>query len=148
MVANSLGGTLPGDLLVHDDPASHPHPYYTPIAHIGSSYLAEPVSYGMRFAQQFAGATLIDLDFDPGDVNATAYAAKFPVPGRPDRRTLIAIINKDAAEDLEIVLPGYRISDRLTAEGLASTTVKFGAVASARTLTIPAASAAILRPTA
>jgi hypothetical protein len=144
MVANSLGGTLPGDLLVHDDPASHPHPYYTPIAHIGSAYIAEPVSYGMRFAQRFAGATLIDLDFDPGDVNATAYAARFPLPGNPAGRILVAIINKDAAEDLEIVLPGYRISDRLTAEGLTSTTVKFGAVAASRTLTVPAASAAIL----
>ncbi len=139
MVANSLGGTLPGDALVHDDPASHPHPYYTPIAHIGNAYIAEPVSYGMRFAQQFAGATLIDLDFDPGDVNATAYAAKFK-----DGKTLIAIINKDAAEDLEITLPGYRISHRLTAEGLTSTTVKFGPVAPSKTQTVPAASAAIL----
>jgi hypothetical protein len=139
MVANSLGGTLPGDALVHDDPASHPHPYYTPIAHIGAAYVAEPVSYGMRFAQQFAGATLIDLDFDPGDVNATAYAARFK-----DGHTLIAIINKDAAEDLEIVIPGYRISQRLTAEGLTSTTVKFGPVAPTKTLTVPAASAAIL----
>jgi hypothetical protein len=139
MVANSLGGTLPGDALVQDDPASHPHPYYTPIAHIGDTYIAEPVSYGMRFAQHFAGSTLIGLDFDPGEVNATAYAARFK-----DGSIRIAVINKDAGDDLELVLPGYRIAERLTAEGLNSTTVKFGPVAPSGTLTIPAASAAIL----
>jgi hypothetical protein len=138
-VAASLGGKLPGDDLVHDDPASHPHPYYTPIAHIGSAFIAEPVSFGMRFAFQFAGATLIDVDFDPGNVNATAYAAKFP-----DGRILVAVINKDASEDLSLTLPNYRIVQRLTAESLTATTVKFGAVAPSRTLTIPAASAAIL----
>jgi hypothetical protein len=143
IIAIGLGGKLPGDDLVHDDPASHPHPYYTPIAHIGAAYIAEPVSYGMRFAQRFAGSTLIDLDFDPGEVNATAYAAR-----SKDGSTLIAVINKDAAEDLELVLPGYRIAERLTAEGLTSTTVKFGPVAPSRTLTIPAASAAILHRTA
>jgi hypothetical protein len=144
MVADSLGGKLPGDDLVHDDPASHPHPYYTPIAHIGSSYVAEPVSFGMRFAQQFAGAALIDLDFDPGDVNATAYAAKFPAAAGQPARTLVAIINKDATQDLELTLPNYRIASRLTAESLTSTTVHFGPTAPTRTLTIPAASAAIL----
>ena len=138
-VAESLGGTLPGDELVHDDPASHPHPYYTPIAHIGSSYVAEPVSFGMRFAQRFAGATLIGLDFDPGSVNATAYAAK-----APDGRILVGVINKDAAQDLQLALPGYRIADRLTAESLTSTAVHFGAVAASGALTVPASSAAIL----
>jgi len=142
MVANSLGGKLPGDELVHDDPASHPHPYYTPIAHIGSSYVAEPVSFGMRFAQQFAGATLIDLDFDPGDVNATAYAAKLP-----SGQILVAVINKDATQDLDLTLPSYRIAYRLTAESLTSTTVKFGAVAASHGTTIPVASAAILHRT-
>ena len=90
MVAESLGGTLPGDALVHDDPASHPHPYYTPIAHIGRRYVAEPVSYGMRFAQRFAGAQMIPIDFDPGAVNATAYAAK--LPGGSDGLVAIMLI--------------------------------------------------------
>ena len=138
-VAASLGGTLPGDELVQDDPASHPHPYYTPIAHLGSSYVAEPVSYGMRFAQQFAGATMVTLDFDPGEVNATAYGAKFK-----DGRTMIAVINKDATQDIEIALPGWRVTQRLTAESLTSATVKFGAVAAAGGIAVPAASAAIL----
>jgi len=101
-VANSLGGTLPGDAIVlaeHGDPATHPHPYYTPIAHIGNDYIAEPVSYGMRFAGLFAGATMIPVDFDPGPVDATAYAAKLP-----DGKLVLAVINKDAQRALQ--LPG------------------------------------------
>jgi hypothetical protein len=103
MVANSLGGKLPGDELVHDNPASHPHPYYTPIAHIGANYVAEPVSFGMRFAQEFAGATLIPVDFDPGAVNATAYAAK-----RANGQIILAIINKDATQPLTPTIAGFR----------------------------------------
>jgi hypothetical protein len=99
MVANSLGGRLPGDDLVKDDPAGHPHPYYTPIAHIGSKYVAEPVFHGMKFAGAFAGAEMMPLEFDPGTVNATAYAGKMP-----DGTSLIAIINKDAANDLSLNL--------------------------------------------
>jgi hypothetical protein len=140
MVANSLGGKLPGDDLVPDDPAGHPHPYYTPIAHIGSSYIAEPVSFGMRFAQQFAGATLIPHDFDPGPANATAYAAKFP-----DGRVIAAIINKDPARNLEVTIEGdWVISDTLTADSLTSTNVKLSAAQAKRT--VPAASAAIFSP--
>ena len=40
--------------------------------------------------------------------NATAYAAKFA-----DGRTLIALINKDATQDLELALPGWRVAERL-----------------------------------
>jgi hypothetical protein len=140
MVAASLGGTLPGEELMTDPTAPHPRPFYTPIADIDGKFIAEPVSFGMRFAQQFAGATMIKLDFDSGDVNATAYAAKFK-----DGRTIVAIINKDATQDLEVALPGWRVAERLTAESLTSTTVKFGAVAVARGITVPAASAAILQ---
>jgi hypothetical protein len=140
MVANSLGGTLPGEELMPDPKVPHPRPFYTPIADIGSSYVAEPVSYGMRFAQNFAGATLLSADFDPGGTNATAYAAKLP-----DGRTLVAVINKDVSQDLELTLPGFHITDRLTAESLTSTTVHYGKTAPERTLRIPAASAALLR---
>ena len=140
MVANSLGGTLPGEELMPDPKAPHPRPFYTPIADIGTSYVAEPVSYGMRLAQQFAGATMIPLDFDPGEVNATAYAAKLR-----DGRTIVAVINKDATQDLELTLPGWHVAERLTAESLTSTVVKFGAVAAGKGTTVPAASAAIFR---
>jgi hypothetical protein len=118
-VATSLGGKLPGDDLVHDDPASHPRPYYTPIAHIGSRYVAEPVSYGMRFAQHFAGAQIVPLDFDPGQVNATAYGAKPPATSN----VLVAIINKDARA-LQVSLP-FRSSavEIVSAESLSATGV-------------------------
>jgi hypothetical protein len=101
-VANSLGGHLPGDDIVlaeHGDPNTHPHPYYTPIAHIGFEYIAEPVSLGMKFAGHFAGQRIIPLDFNPGAVNATAYAS-----GGPDGVHQIAIINKDVTQDLHIDL--------------------------------------------
>jgi hypothetical protein len=122
MVANSLGGKLPGDELVHDNPASHPHPYYTPIAHIGANYVAEPVSFGMRFAQEFAGATLIPVDFDPGTVNATAYAAK-----RANGQIILAIINKDATQPLTPTIAGFRhaIYRSLKAASLTATDVSF-----------------------
>ena len=125
MVATSLGGTLPGDALVHDDPASHPHPYYTPIAHIGSHYVAEPVSYGMRLAQRFAGAQMIPVDFDPGTVNATAYAAKLPGGSPATPSGLIAILNKDATQSLRVALP-FRPSavEIVTAESLSATEVQ------------------------
>jgi hypothetical protein len=138
-VAQSLGGVLPGEELLTNPNEPHPKPFYTPIAQIGDAYVAEPVSFGMRFAQQFAGATVIGVEFDPGDVDATAYAAK-----RPDGRTLVAVINKDATRDLELALPGFRVAERMTAESLTATNVKFGPVAPSRRMTVPAASAAIL----
>jgi hypothetical protein len=124
MVAIGLGGTLPGDALVHDEPASHPHPYYTPIAHIGSRYVAEPVSYGMRFAQRFAGAQIIPVDFDPGPVNATAYAASLPGRESDPSSGLVAIINKDATRSLQVSLP-FRPSavEIVSAESLTATEV-------------------------
>jgi len=140
MVANSLGGKLPGEELMPDRSVPHPRPFYTPIADIDGKFVAEPVSFGMRFAQQFAGATLVKVEFDPGEVNATAYAAQ-----SADGSILVAVINKDAAQDLDLALSGYRIAERLTAESLTSTAVTFGGVAPARPLTIPASSAAILR---
>jgi hypothetical protein len=142
IVANSLGGKLPGDELVHDDPATHPHPYYAPIAHIGSNYIAEPVNFGMRFAQQFAGATVIPHDFDPGPANATAYAAKLH-----DGRTIIAIINKDATRDLEVKIEagGWSAGRRLTADSLTSANIRFEPATTGNRI-VPAASAAIFYP--
>ncbi|HEY4380946.1 MAG TPA: hypothetical protein VGN01_11410 [Acidobacteriaceae bacterium] len=103
-VAASLGGTLPGEELLSDpDHAPNPRPFYTPIADVNGKFVAEPVSFGMRFAQEFAGATAVRLDFDPGTVNATAYAAK-----RPDGKYILAIINKDATQALAPTVAGFR----------------------------------------
>jgi len=116
-VANSLGGTLPGELLMKNPNEPHPKPFYTPIANINGTYTAEPVFYGMLFAQQFAGATLLNVDLNanftpvnaPGQTgvqpiataNATAFAAI-----RPDGKIIIAIINKDVTNDLILRVTG------------------------------------------
>jgi len=108
-VANSVGGFLPGDQLLQaqgatpEQIATHPHPFYTPIATFASDYVLEPVAYGLKFAGSFSGGTLLKTEFstklqDTG-VNATAYAAKLP-----DGHTSVIILNKDAAADLEVEL--------------------------------------------
>jgi hypothetical protein len=108
-VANSVGGSLPGDALLEakgetpEQIAAHPHPFYTPIGTFGSDYVLQPVAYGLKFAGSFSGGTLLKAEFstklqDTG-LNATAYAAKLP-----DRHTSVIILNKDAAADLEVEL--------------------------------------------
>lgn len=140
-VAMSLGGKLPGEDLMSDPNAPHPKPFYTPIAQIDDKYVLEPVAYGMIFAQRFAGATVIPIDFDPGPVNATAYAAK-----HPDGRELIAVINKDATQDLGLGLNlrGWRVAERLTAPSLTANEAHLEPVKIADRGGVPAASAAIL----
>lgn len=108
-VADSVGGTLPGDTLLQskgETPAqiaTHPHPFYTPIAVFDSEYHLEPVAYGLKFAGSFSGGTLLKTEFSSklqaAGVNATAYAAKLP-----GGRTSVIILNKDAAADLEVEL--------------------------------------------
>lgn len=120
MVANSLGGRLPGDDMVKDDPANHPHPYYTPIAHIGSKYLPEPVYFGMLVAQNLAGAQMIPVELDPVPANVSAFAAR-----RPNGDMFLVIINKDEAQSLSLRLPATPRSHRLTyASSLSSSDVK------------------------
>ncbi|HXE06357.1 MAG TPA: hypothetical protein VN612_00585 [Acidobacteriaceae bacterium] len=139
-VAMSLGGKLPGEDLMADPNAPHPKPFYTPIAQIDDKYVLEPVAYGMMFAQRFAGATVVPVAFDPGPVNATAYAAR-----HPDGRQLVAVINKDATQSLRLNLTGggWRTSERLTGKSLDGTDVKL-TPATDLGLHIPAASGAIL----
>jgi hypothetical protein len=108
-VANSVGGSLPGDALLQangetpEQIAAHPHPFYTPIATFGSDYVLEPVAYGLKFAGSFSGGTLLNTDFSTklqaAGVNATAYAAKLP-----SGKSSVIILNKDAAADLEVEL--------------------------------------------
>jgi hypothetical protein len=101
-VAASVGGTLPGESMIKNPNEPHPRPFYTPIADIGGKFVAEPVSFGMRFAEKFSGATIIPLDFDPGPVNATAYAAR-----RANGELIVAVINKDATRTLKPSLAGF-----------------------------------------
>ena len=123
-VANSVGGSLPGDALLAakgetpEQIAAHPHPFYTPIATFGSDYVLEPVAYGLKFAGSFSGGTLLKTDFstklqDTG-VNATAYAAKL-VGGQ----TSVIILNKDAVADVEEELDfGHGMSGAVKSETL------------------------------
>ena len=108
-VANSVGGFLPGDVLLKDSGqtpaqiATHPHPFYTPIATFDSDYRMEPVAYGLKFAGSFAGATFLQGDFtaqlQTAGVDATAYAAKLP-----DGNVSVIVLNKDAQQDVTIGL--------------------------------------------
>jgi len=108
-VANSVGGSLPGDALLQangetsEQIAAHPHPFYTPIATFGSDYVLEPVAYGLKFAGSFSGGTLIKTELttklQAAGVNATAYAAKLH-----GGQTSVIILNKDAVADLELLL--------------------------------------------
>ena len=108
-VANSVGGSLPGDALLEangespEQIAAHPHPFYTPIGTLGSDYQLDPVAYGLKFAGSFSGGTLLKTEFSTklqaAGVNATAYAAKLP-----GGQTSVIILNKDAAVDLAVEL--------------------------------------------
>jgi len=120
-VANSVGGSLPGDALLRDQGAtpeqiaSHPHPFYTPIASFGSQYEMEPVAYGLKFAGLMTGGTFIASDFtgtlQATGVDATACAAKMP-----SGETRVIVLNKDAARDLALELNLGTINGRASVE--------------------------------
>ena len=108
-VANSVGGFLPGDVMLKDQGAtpdqiaSHPHPFYTPIATFDSRYEMEPVAWGLKFAGNFSGAHFIENDIttrlQATGIDATGYAAILP-GGLP----AAIILNKDAARDLTVTV--------------------------------------------
>ncbi len=103
-VANSVGGVLPGDVMLKEHGATpeqiaaHPHPFYTPIATFGSDYALEPVAYGLKFAGTLSGGTFLSADLtsklQTTGVNATAYAAKLE-----RGETSVIILNKDAEKE-------------------------------------------------
>jgi hypothetical protein len=108
-VANSVGGFLPGDVMLKDagatpeQIASHPHPFYTPIATFGDEYTLEPVAYGLKFAGALCGSTLVKVDLTSQihatGIDATAYAAKLP-----GGATSVVVLNKDSERNLELTL--------------------------------------------
>ncbi|MGD1105624.1 MAG: hypothetical protein ABR865_01160 [Terracidiphilus sp.] len=109
IIASGLGGFLPGDVMLKDQGATpeqiavHPHPFYTPIASIGSEYLLQPVAYGLKFAGSLSGATLIQADLSSqlqaAGINATAYAAKLA-----RGQSSVIVLNKDMENDLALRL--------------------------------------------
>lgn len=114
-VANSVGGFLPGDVMLKDagrtpeEIASHPHPFYTPVATFGDTYALEPVAYGLKFAGSFAGAAFLEGDLtgplQAAGVNATAYAVKLA-----SGAISIIVLNKDLEKDVAVTL--NRASER------------------------------------
>jgi hypothetical protein len=108
-VANSVGGFLPGDVLLKesgqspDQVATHPHPFYTPIATFGSEYALEPVGYGLKFAGELSGASFLQCDCNSqlqgSGVNATGYAAKLP-----SGNVAVIVLNKNADRNLKLNL--------------------------------------------
>jgi len=107
-VANSVGGFLPGDVMLRDKGetdeqiATRPHPFYTPIGTFGSDYVMQPVGYGLKFAGALSGGTLFgDLTskLQAAGLNATAYAAVLP-----DGKLTMVVLNKDGERDLDLSL--------------------------------------------
>jgi hypothetical protein len=108
-VANSVGGSLPGDGMLKDQGetpeqiASHPHPFYTPVATFGSEYMLEPVAYGLKFAGSLSGGTFLQGDLSSklqaAGVDATGYAVKLA-----NGHTAVVILNKDAEKDISVTL--------------------------------------------
>ncbi len=106
-VANSVGGFLPGDVMLKDqgktpeEIATYPHPFYTPIATFGSKYVMEPVAYGLKFGGALSGGSFLQTDLtskiQASGVDATGYAAKLA-----SGHTSVIILNKDADKDLEL----------------------------------------------
>lgn len=108
-VANSVGGFLPGDVLLQQqgatpaEIATHPHPFYTPIGTFGEEYVLQPVARGLRFAGAFSGGRLFKETFteklQAAGVNATGYGAVLPGGKRS-----IVLLNKDLERDLEVTV--------------------------------------------
>jgi hypothetical protein len=109
IITSGLGGVMFGDEVLKaqgatpEQIATHPHPYYAPIASFGSDYILEPVAYGLKFAGSFSGGSLIQTDFtsrlQAAGVNASAYAAKLA-----GGQTSVIVLNKDTENDLAINL--------------------------------------------
>ena len=112
--AVSVGGVFHGEALMKDPTEPHPKPFYTPIANEGTlagagvdgklndKYRMEPVGYGMKFANAFAGSTMVPVELNAGGANVSAYAAK-----RADGKVLVAILNKEAATNVMITAPYF-----------------------------------------
>jgi hypothetical protein len=108
-VANSVGGSLPGDVLLKEqrlsdsEIASHPHPFYTPIGVFGTKYELQPVAYGLKFAGLFAGAIMLKTDFaaslESAGANVSAFAARLA-----NGKLAVIAINKDASRDLTLTI--------------------------------------------
>ncbi len=135
--AVSVGNRFRGEELMADRNLPHPKPFYTPIANVGTlagsgtdgklsaDYVLEPVGYGMKFAAAFAGCTMqpVTLTQLGNPLNVVAYAAK-----RPDSKTIVAILNKEATESIQITAPYFQAISALTGPALDARTAQVGTI--------------------
>ena len=133
-VAVSVGGMLRGEQLMADPSAPHPKPFYTPIANEGTlagsgtegklngTYLLEPVGQGMKFAVAFAGATMLPVELTT-DRNVVAFAGK-----RRDGRIIVALINKEESQSVQMTAPAFDSIETLTGPALDSHEAKVSTV--------------------
>ena len=83
---------------------------------------------------------MIPIDFNPGQANATAYAAVLPTGQR-----MVAIINKDATQPVHINLAAFSLAHTLSAPSLDSTDVHLSEPRNNREVsTIPPSTAVLL----
>jgi len=108
IITSGLGGVMFGDEVLKaqgataEQIATHPHPYYAPIASFGSDYILEPVAYGLKFAGSFSGGSFqadLTSKLQAEGVNASAYAAKLA-----GGQTSVIVLNKDTENDLALNL--------------------------------------------
>jgi hypothetical protein len=120
VIRSALGGHLPGENLSPEAAAiAAEGSFYTPIA--GSrekGFSARPIFYGMKLAGALAGGRMRPALFDEAPVNASAWAADMP-----DGRTRLVLLNKDAHQKLEILVPTTNDAElwRLQAPALTAT---------------------------
>ncbi len=116
-----LGDHNPGLAIAGEEKPTSPNGFYTPISsEQGQPADARPVFYGMLLAQQFAGATMLDVVLNANG-NLTAYAAQ------KQRRQLLALFNKEESTSFDVSITSDRPRARaevwwLTASGLDSKT--------------------------
>ncbi len=123
-VAVSVGGSLRGEALMADPNVPHPKPFYTPIANEGTlagsgvdgklnnKYVLEPVGAGLKFASAFAGCQIVPVKIE-SSLNVSAYAAR-----RTDGKVLVAILNKEGSQMLNVTAPNFQTLATLTGTSL------------------------------
>ncbi|TBR39828.1 glycosyl hydrolase family 79 C-terminal domain-containing protein [Dyella terrae] len=102
-VEASLGRDAKSDLSADDIVARRDavSSRYSAIAgDVALGFQPRPLFHGLVFAQQFAGARLMDARLETAGANVTAYVAD-----RGDQR-LVALVNKDMATDVAITVSG------------------------------------------
>lgn len=99
-IAASNADRMPGARTDADRERAKRGAFYSPFAGSrGEGFEARPLFYGMMLGQRFAGTTMVACSLETGGADAVAYAAR-----AQDGGMRIALINKDAAADLDIAI--------------------------------------------